>query len=344
MLSGILKQPPMVLLMFALALLVLPVVAWLDYQQGMYLSTGVSVVAACILVTLGVMVQRIGFDRSRRLTLLIMFGLVALGSMEKLGSPTNFAWFTVMPFLYISVGGVRFGGSLALGHYGFIAFGYWFLADTLNGRMEDWIQFSLAYATAGGLAYSYDHVQRDLRARLQTLAEEDALTGLLNRRGMERRLQELADFLTRHNVVVTLAILDVDHFKKVNDEYGHDVGDQVLQELSAELRRVFRSSDYLARWGGEEFLVALTRTQLNEAMPVLDRMRAAVADAEALSVPSLSISTGAAEWRPGMELSLALKQADRALYEAKNGGRNKVIAADDVHGFAATRKALPGLA
>jgi len=249
-----------------------------------------------------------------------------------------------MPFLYISVGGIRFGRSLALGHYAFIAYGYWYLAESLHGSLDDWIQFSLAYATAVALAYSYDHVQRDLRARLETLAEEDALTGLLNRRGMERRLRELADFLSRHKVVVTLALLDVDHFKKVNDEYGHDVGDQVLQELGGELKRVFRSSDYLARWGGEEFLVALTRTELAEAMPVLDRMRSQVADAQALCVPSLSISTGAVEWRPGMELSVALKQADRALYEAKNGGRNKVIAAHEAHGYAVTRKALPGIA
>jgi diguanylate cyclase (GGDEF)-like protein len=327
----------MILLMFGLALGVLPFVAWMDYRDGLYMSAMVEIVAAVTLFSLGLLAARMGFERARRVTLLVMFALVALGSIEKLGSTANFAWFTVMPFLYISIGGMRFGGALALGHYIFVALSSWYLQQQLDGGMDAWIQISVAYLTASCLALSYEHVQRQLRRRLRTMAEHDVLTGLLNRRGMERRLKELSSFLTRHNMVVTMALLDVDHFKRVNDEHGHDVGDRVLKELSAELGRVFRKSDYLARWGGEEFLVALTRTDLHQAVAVLDRLRAEVADTEALSV-NVSLSIGVAEWRPGMPLGAALKQADLALYEAKNGGRNKVMAAGSTG-----RSVRPGL-
>jgi diguanylate cyclase (GGDEF)-like protein len=165
---------------------------------------------------------------------------------------------------------------------------------------------------------------------LRALADHDPLTGLLNRRGMEERLRELSGFLERHEVVVTLALLDVDHFKRVNDEHGHDVGDAVLGEISRELQRVFRDSDYLARWGGEEFLVALTHTDLRQATSVLERLRAEIHGVSVFSVPSITLSMGAAEWRPGKDLNAALKQADVALYEAKKKGRNKLVAAPEV--------------
>ena len=142
---------------------------------------------------------------------------------------------------------------------------------------------------------------------------------------MEKRLQELAGFLSRQELVVTLALLDVDRFKLVNDEHGHDVGDRVLAGFGAALKRVFRSSDCLARWGGDEFLVALPQTTANEAQQVLERLRAEIAEPGADGLPIITVSIGAVEWRPGVALGATLKQADLALYQAKNGGRNELI-------------------
>lgn len=326
--SQILNQPTLIRLMIGVALLVLPAVAWVDYQQGYYFAFVVEVTAAVTLFSMIFLIRPLGTENATRVTLLVMFALALIGSFEKLDSAPNFAWFTIMPFLYISVGGLRLGLTLTIGHFLFIAGCYLTFANPVVHALTagTWIQVGLAYCTAAGLAVSYEHVQRKLRLRLRALADQDSLTGLLNRRGMERRLDELSSLLRRKEMVVTLALLDIDHFKQVNDEYGHDVGDTVLRELSEKLSQVFRDSDYLARWGGEEFLVALTDTDVDSASSVLERLRREIAGLKELSVPSLTLSMGAAEWRPELDLAAALKQADVALYEAKKTGRNKLVA------------------
>jgi diguanylate cyclase (GGDEF)-like protein len=118
--------------------------------------------------------------------------------------------------------------------------------------------------------------------------------------------------------------MDIDHFKLVNDQHGHDVGDSVLTEVSNQLTAAFRSSDYVSRWGGEEFLIALTRTGIDDASLVLDRLRAQIADSRRLSRTPVTMSIGSTEWRPGEDLHTALKRADTALYEAKDAGRNRI--------------------
>ena len=329
--TKLLKQPTLVRLMTGIALIILPGVAWVDYQQGYLFSMGIELIAAASLLAMVFLVERLGVERSIRVTLVLMFVLSVLGSIEKLDSTPNFAWFTVMPFLYISVGGLRLGGLLTAAHFLIIATFYLSFASAVVADLETgtWVQVGLAYLTAAGLAVSYEHVQRQLRKRLHALADHDALTGLLNRRGMEKRLKEMESFLGRHKVPVTLALLDIDHFKRVNDAHGHDVGDAVLKELALELQRVFRNSDYIARWGGEEFLVALTNTNLDDGTDVLERLRTEIATSSTFSVPSITLSMGAAEWHAGVGLSAALKQADLALYGAKDQGRNPLVPATD---------------
>jgi diguanylate cyclase (GGDEF)-like protein len=327
--SRFLKQPTLVRLMTAIALVILPGVAWVDYQQGYLFSMGVELFAAATLLAMVFLVERLGVERSIRITLILMFVLAVLGSVEKLDSTPNFAWFTVMPFLYISVGGLRLGGILTTSHLLLIAVFYLSFASDVVPKLESgtWLQVGFAYLTAAGLAASYEYVQRQLRNRLHALADHDPLTGLLNRRGMEKRLTELESFLARHKVPVTLALLDIDHFKRVNDAHGHDVGDAVLRELARELKRVFRDSDYIARWGGEEFLVALTNTHLEDGTDVLERLRSEIANSDAFSVPSITLSMGAAQWHSELGLAAALRQADGALYGAKGQGRNALVPA-----------------
>jgi diguanylate cyclase (GGDEF)-like protein len=168
--------------------------------------------------------------------------------------------------------------------------------------------------------------------QLEILATQDALTGCLNRRALFEEFETLWRDAQQQDKPLACLMVDNDHFKSVNDEHGHDVGDRVLKELAREMRSVFRESDYIARWGGEEFLVALTSTNIAAATKVLERLRAQIAESSEFSIPSLTLSMGAAEWNAGVDLASALKQADVALYGAKGKGRNALVQAIEADG------------
>ncbi|HEY8924410.1 MAG TPA: diguanylate cyclase [Polyangia bacterium] len=164
----------------------------------------------------------------------------------------------------------------------------------------------------------------DLAAAYQRLAVTDTLTGLANRRGIDQHMRREVARVVRHGYRLSFVLLDIDHFKNVNDRFGHGVGDEVLRRVSESMGRTLRASDMAARWGGEEFLVVLTDTGLDGARMCAERIRAAV---EALSLPRVShvtISAGVAELTAGEDLSVALLRADEMLYKAKASGRNCV--------------------
>jgi diguanylate cyclase (GGDEF)-like protein len=334
----VIKKPTFVRLMLGVVLLILPLLAWVDYQQGYVIAAVIDSLAVVALLGLILTVDRLGVRQVARLALLVAFVLAAIGSVDKLGSTPNLVWFPVMPVLYVFLGGLRLGCVLTVCHYFFISVSYFFI-PSVNGSLETstWLQVSLAYWTASVLAFSYEYVQQQLNDRLRAMAERDRLTGLLNRRGMETRLEELAAFLERNDVVVTLALLDIDHFKDVNDRHGHDVGDSVLADTGRQLSGAFRRSDYVARWGGEEFLVVLTRTDLEQATPVLDGLRQSFAQTRSLPQTTITMSIGATEWVPGETLEAALKRADTALYQAKQQGRNRISTAPSENSRPASR-------
>ncbi|MDY0743813.1 GGDEF domain-containing protein [Paucibacter sp. R3-3] len=172
--------------------------------------------------------------------------------------------------------------------------------------------------------------QQQLRAQAMALdraAHEDVLTGLHNRRHAEYALPLLVEGARQAGSQICMAMLDVDHFKQVNDRFGHGVGDAVLHQLAALLRSKMRGADLLARIGGEEFLVVMVGTTIDLALAICERLREAVAacDWEA-TAPGLAVrvSIGLAGDRPPPEARLLLDRADAALYAAKRGGRDRV--------------------
>lgn len=172
-----------------------------------------------------------------------------------------------------------------------------------------------------------DHYQtmlRELNETLKISASQDPLTGLPNRRLMMERLTAEVALAPRRKAEFSLALADVDHFKSVNDAFGHDGGDRVLVEISQILSENLRSYDICARWGGEEFLILLPETPGAHALEVADRIREAIDNAKMRSGTgnNLTISMGVAQFRTGEELLETIKRADRALYKAKNEGRN----------------------
>jgi diguanylate cyclase (GGDEF)-like protein len=157
---------------------------------------------------------------------------------------------------------------------------------------------------------------------LEQLAATDPLTGLANRRGCEKSIAGEISRAERERKPLSCIMLDIDRFKQVNDTMGHQVGDQVLRELSAMLRQSVRAYDIVARWGGEEFLVVLPGADLEAARQLAERIRVGV---QKLPTSTVTISAGAAEFDADYDFEATLRTADRRMYEAKAAGRNCVV-------------------
>ena len=176
----------------------------------------------------------------------------------------------------------------------------------------------------------------DLRARDDAVVDE--LTGLLNRKALYRRFSEFRAQAVALDADFSVVLCDVDRFKAVNDEHGHDRGDQVLRELADRLRHALRTSDLVYRLGGEEILVLLPGDGPREALLAAERIRSAVSSSALAGLP-VTVSAGVASAH-GAEVDLGslIEAADRALYAAKDAGRNRVCAAPPTRGpVAATR-------
>lgn len=168
---------------------------------------------------------------------------------------------------------------------------------------------------------------RRRNAELERLSRTDLLTGLFNRRHMEEELIRWHSSAVRHGEPMALVLFDIDHFKSVNDTYGHAVGDLVLREFCRHLAEGLRKGDVASRWGGEEFLVLLPRTHVTEAAEVAERVRSSVATSPIAAggrrIP-VTVSGGCV-LGPGDGIDAMLSQADQRLYEAKHLGRNRII-------------------
>jgi diguanylate cyclase (GGDEF)-like protein len=185
----------------------------------------------------------------------------------------------------------------------------------------DLVNASLAVAFRNALTYD----------QLQRLAANDSLTGMFNRRFGMARLQEEFGRSVRLGSPVGICLFDLDHFKQVNDTYGHPLGDKVLVHVSKLIRSALREGDVALRYGGEEFLIVLPGASLTDSFEISDRIRRLVESAQfqhGSQTLTLTISGGTASW-PDFDASSSdalVKKADEALYRAKEGGRNRIIA------------------
>ena len=165
----------------------------------------------------------------------------------------------------------------------------------------------------------------------QEEARVDALTGLPNRRAFDERMEDLHEEFIQDGTPYSVALFDVDHFKKFNDEHGHAVGDKVLEVVGEVLRRTQRGTYHVARYGGEEFVVLLQNIHGHQAKSVVDRHRIRVGKAS-LRVDgkdlSITISAGVAEVKLDESVADVLERADEALYAAKSAGRNQTCLDD----------------
>lgn len=168
------------------------------------------------------------------------------------------------------------------------------------------------------------HNREEVEARLIELATTDKLTGAYNRHKWDEQMR-MAINLAQKGTPFCLALLDVDHFKQINDNYGHDLGDQVLQQLAHQLRQTLASPHMIFRLGGEEFAMVMRQLTLDQAQSHADQLRQQIATQQPPGMPTYTVSIGLSDYHPGDTPDTLFKRADEALYEAKSAGRNRVI-------------------
>jgi len=169
-----------------------------------------------------------------------------------------------------------------------------------------------------------------LYRQVKSMADHDGLTKIANRRRFEERLEEESQRHGRYDQPLSLILLDLDHFKNINDSFGHQTGDAVLRGMATLLLESLRSSDFPARYGGEEFAVILPHTNRDDAALLADRIRVRLGQSdfgECKEAVHVTVSAGVASLAPGARSQELVLLADQALYLAKNGGRNRVVVA-----------------
>ena len=172
------------------------------------------------------------------------------------------------------------------------------------------------------IALAFSLITNRQREQLLVLATKDPLTGAGNRRGLESKLAEVVNSFRRSGALSSIILLDLDHFKKVNDIHGHAVGDQILKRITEIVDLRIRVTDSLYRVGGEEFIVVLEGADLHKAAHLAEQLRTLVDANELVPDQTVTISLGVAELKEGESANDWLHRADEALYRAKDAGRN----------------------
>jgi diguanylate cyclase (GGDEF)-like protein/PAS domain S-box-containing protein len=167
--------------------------------------------------------------------------------------------------------------------------------------------------------------RKHLEEELRNLAVTDPLTGAFNRRHFLEELQREMSRCNRYACPVSLVMFDVDHFKEVNDRFGHEAGDHVLAELAGMIRKRIRSTDVLARWGGEEFLILLTNTNAGQTVKLVEDLLKLLQASIFAGIGRVTASFGVVEHRAGETIDELLTRVDNLMYQAKNSGRSRLV-------------------
>jgi diguanylate cyclase (GGDEF)-like protein/PAS domain S-box-containing protein len=162
---------------------------------------------------------------------------------------------------------------------------------------------------------------------VEALAEQDALTGVFNRHRFDKILHQERERASRYGTALSLILLDIDHFKKINDRYGHTVGDRVLIATAHYIQQHIRENDLLARWGGEEFAIIAPDSAVDSAGKLAEKLRADREDLRTVDDIRVTCSFGVSQHKSNEDTDSLIRRADRALYRAKDAGRNRVVTA-----------------
>jgi diguanylate cyclase (GGDEF)-like protein len=193
------------------------------------------------------------------------------------------------------------------------------------GYLDRWLDVMVSVGVVAAVVNTLSERNKRLVARLEAEAREDQLTRVLNRRGFEERARVELERAVRAQAPMAAVSFDIDRFKRVNDEYGHDAGDRVLSHLGAVLRAETRGADVAARLGGEEFVVLLSGVDAEQARLYAERVRRAFSEGIQLGPSRLTVSAGVTVALAPARLEPLLQAADAGLYAAKRAGRDRTV-------------------
>jgi diguanylate cyclase (GGDEF)-like protein len=281
-----------------------------------------------IQMSAGILVTMYGmyFAQEARGVLLLIYVIILIFGIFRLNTRS---------FIYLSLFTLlTYGIDIALLHL--------YRPQGVNFHFEylQWVVLALvlfAFSTIGGyisslrrnLSISRSELEKSI-STIQEMAIRDELTGLANRRHLMELLDHEKNRSSRGGGIFCLAMVDIDHFKNVNDSHGHQVGDEVLRAVATMMKKSLRNTEFCGRYGGEEFLIVLTQTDIKGALICAERVRTNIENTLFPDLGSdfkVTVSIGLSEYQIREDVEKIISRADKALYRAKKGGRNRVESA-----------------
>jgi diguanylate cyclase (GGDEF)-like protein len=329
-----------------IAAISLPAYAAAYYFLGDTINALFCLISTAAVLAVPVLLRLTGSPALARETLTWTLFLLLVGLSYRLGgiSAPTIMWLAICPLIAMTAGGLRPG--LTWSGLGFIAIIGMFIAD-ISGRIPPvtitdsrvlWlVSICGFFATVALVIRFFEAASSNAIAKLNIalstindFAIRDDLTGILNRRESLRLAEMELARAQLQNVPFSLCLIDLDHFKQINDTYGHPVGDQVLKCVTSKIQSEIRKVDIFGRYGGEEFVLLLVGADAISAQELMERIRNVIAD---LAAPApdvrkqVTISVGIAQYEKGMTIAALIAKADTMLYQAKRDGRNRVVIA-----------------
>jgi diguanylate cyclase (GGDEF)-like protein len=266
--------------------------------------------------------------------MLLMVYLICTGGVDGTGP----LWIYIVPPITLFFGGLR-NGLLSLGIFVVaISLLLFYPEDkllTTTYTYEFKSRLLYSFLTVSSLFTFYEYSRQSSFRRMREMSDEfekqamhDPLSGLLNRRGMLEELQYELDRSTRYHHPLTVMMCDIDHFKKVNDQYGHDKGDEIIKALGNLFKTGLRKHDTVARWGGEEYVLLLPETTGEQAFQLAEKLREKIASTQYQykdKTFNVTVSFGLYQFTKDDTIDEAINKADKNLYQAKQQGRNRCI-------------------
>ena len=306
-----------------------------------WLGLNLIVVAVLLLGNVVVYLLSQHLEALRWTFILVIAYLLTFVTLSGMEHGSGILWLYAFPPMVFYVSSLRIGGTICVLAMALVAVILLTPLGTQYTRVADYSQtFSMVLLVSLGMvmlfSFVLDRSRRQHAERLHQMAEifeyaakHDALTGLYNRREATQRLAgEYSRYQRNNDSTFSLILIDIDHFKRINDTFGHDVGDEVIRTVASRLLAGCRQMDMVARWGGEEFLLMLPDASRDDAVATAERIRQHMADTpvEANGRPlEVTCSFGVAEIQPKDAIQTLLKRTDEHLYAAKTSGRNRIV-------------------